>query len=337
MASENGIPTDGTMALPGKRQHSGGFIRALLTSRIGKTSKWVGPTFVLIFLLLSVSTDVGLGHLLQDYDPVATLVLCFGMVIGFFLMVNSTGLKAIFNKGRRDWQDILLLNLSTAGSWAGLFFALRYFEPAMAISFIHLIGPVVTLALEPWFGNHKKPSGLELVSAFGIVAGMVFLGIITSHGKSGVGAISNAGFLVGTLMSLLAGISVVCNTLFSRRVAGKGWSTSEVMTVRFYALALFALCACSPNAIQPLLNASALLPIALIACLGIIVPLYTLQLGIERTDPLVVALLLTNSPLATILLQNVDQRLSPAVFSVVGIGVCACFSTLGVIARIGNK
>lgn len=67
--------------------------------------------------------------------------------------------------------------------------------------------------------------------------------------------------------------------------------------------------------------------------MGLIVPLYSLQLGMERCDPLTIALLLATLPLFMYVIQVFDKRLTLSSYSLVGIILTVVFLLVSVVGR----
>lgn len=59
----------------------------------------------------------------------------------------------------------------------------------------------------------------------------------------------------------------------------------------------------------------------LITAVGVILPIFCLQLGIERSNPLTVSVLITTIPIFFYVVQFLDARLAQSLPSIVGVAV----------------
>jgi drug/metabolite transporter (DMT)-like permease len=75
-------------------------------------------------------------------------------------------------------------------------------------------------------------------------------------------------------------------------------------------------------------------PSALIAVIGVAIPLYLLQVGIRHTEPITASILLTLSPLFAVLLQLPDRRLTPSLVTVLGVVGITALVAAGTVARL---
>lgn len=75
-------------------------------------------------------------------------------------------------------------------------------------------------------------------------------------------------------------------------------------------------------------------PSALIALFGVALPLYLLQVGIRRTEPITASILLTLSPLFAYVLQLADHRLTPSVLTLGCVAGIVALVSAGTAARL---
>jgi drug/metabolite transporter (DMT)-like permease len=298
------------------------------------TTRQLGILCILLYILLSASQGVYLGSLLQRLDPVVLLVGCFGLAAGFFNLLQLRRPRAYLRQLGQAPLDVLALNVVSAAGWYSFFLALKYLEPAVSGALANAIGPLVTLALVAFGWLHIPEVRVTrggVLAAAGTAAAVVFLGVTTWWGHSGVSARPTGELALGLGMALLCGVCGVATTVFSRRLKRNGFTADQVMAARFFVLLVCgALLLPDGGWAQLAANGET---VVVIAALGIIAPLYALQLGIARVDPLTVAMLVATVPAFVFAVQALDQRVVFSASSLLGVGSTIAFSLWGVRAR----
>jgi hypothetical protein len=171
----------------------------------------------------------------------------------------------------------------------------------------------------------------RVIAAAGTAAAVLFLGLTTWGGRSAVRGRPAGELALGLAMALLCGVCGVGTTIVSRRLKGNGFTADQVMAARFFALLLCGAVALPAGAWGQF--AANVTTVVIIATLGIIAPLYMLQLGIARVDPLTVHMLVAMVPAFVFAVQALDQRLAFSASSLLGVGATILFSLWGVRAR----
>lgn len=295
-----------------------------------------GILYVLIFTLLSSIQTVYLSGLLRHAEVFSTLSLTF-MVVTIFFSLFVIIQKALHAKKsmpytplKKDKLGVLLINISSAGSWFGFFLALKYLEPAVVSLLANSISPISTLVILTVILHTQPAKKNELISAFGVIASIGFIIVNIYLGNSAVGRIDASTFLVGLIMTIICGLCMCLNTIFSKRLNGKGIEPEQIMSCRFYILiATATLLAGFSNILDTIMNVP--LEIIFISFIGNIMPLFLLQVGIKRTPAMTVSLVLTFAPILCLILQMQDHRLVFSIHTAIGIIVTTCFVIYGII------
>lgn len=294
----------------------------------------IGILLIVAFNALSAAKEVYVAHLLQAAHPIVVLSFTFSITALFFLALEVRSFDSYIQSLRRQSVNVLLLNITTMVSWMSFFMALKFMEPAVADAIGFALGPILTIMLWRVLRPDRPATRSEVIAAIGILIGVLLLLGSTWIGRSAVGHISLNNNLLGLACSLLCGLAVVGNTIFSKRLSDHGMTARRIMAQRFLLLIVSGI-ALWPASVQLASITFEFIGIMLlIALLGVIVPLYLLQLGIERCEPVTVSLLLSCLPAFSLLLQLFDPRLSVSYYSVAGIILCVGFTGIGVISRI---
>src|SRR5262245_44674990 len=128
-----------------------------------------------------------------------------------------------------------------------------------------------------------------IASGVGVLVGVLFLVGATLAGRSGIAQGAQLGLGLG--LAVLAGVATVCNTLLSKSLSVGGWSPRQIMAVCFWLLLALAWVVVPRGALRTETSLLYISQMIVVAGFGVALPLYLLQLGIEKVDPLVVALL----------------------------------------------
>ena len=286
-----------------------------------------GPLFVLAFALIGAAQEVYLGNLFQEYDPIFVLFYTFLMTAVFFILANVKNLRTLSTEVRQIPKNVFMINVTTFVSWLSFFLSLKYIEPAIVSAICFCLGPIITSLTKTFHGD--KLSRLMVFSNFGIIIGTLTMVFGSFYGFSGVrqlGLTEDIG--IGIFYCLMSATTVVGSTIYSKKLSGQGMTPSKIMVVRFPLLLLIAGLITKDH--NTILNIDLSLKLLLVAMGTIIIPLFLLQQGIARSEPLVVSMVLSMTPIFTYFFQIFDSRLSPSVTTLSGIIVC----TISVIAGL---
>jgi drug/metabolite transporter (DMT)-like permease len=89
-----------------------------------------GPLLVLAFCVSQALRDVYFGHVFQDIDFFAVIVLAFTLSTPVFGTITAIRMPAEFKMLRGHLATVLAMNLTTAVAWSCYFFALTHLEPS---------------------------------------------------------------------------------------------------------------------------------------------------------------------------------------------------------------
>ena len=297
-----------------------------------------GVGYILVFNLLSGIQAVYLSGLLQKANLFATITITFFFVSVFFLVVS------LFYKEKKNiptapvakFYNVLAINLTTAGSWLGFFVALKYIEPAVVSALANAIGPMLTLFITVKIAKSDKLSRAEIFSAIGVFVCMLLMIRSTMNGTSALGNISRDHAIIGIGMAFLCGLSMVLNTIFSKRLNNQGVKPHSIMTFRFVLIVLVGVYIAGYDEIMATLH-QYWLTLLIVAMLGNVLPLYILQVGISKVPPLVVSFALVLAPLFYFLSQQFSARIAFSAETLIFILCSLMFLSYGIIAKSKAK
>jgi drug/metabolite transporter (DMT)-like permease len=288
------------------------------------------------FAALTAALDVFAGNQLEQLRPATVAAVSFTLAAVVFLAfaLLRDGVAVTFRPVRELRGDVVMINVTTAATWLSMLFALRYLEPAVVNVVGIALGPVLTLVLNPLLrkGSAILRGEAWVAVGIGVLIGLLVWGSFTGH--SGLDRTPGE-TLAGVALVLVTGVGSVANVIYSKRLSDAELPPRRVLAVRFFLiLAMTWVLVAVDDA--PGIGA-AFGPSALIAALGVALPLYLLQVGIKRTEPITASILLTLSPLFAYLMQLADNRLTPSVLTLgCVVGIVALVSA-GTIARLRHN
>jgi drug/metabolite transporter (DMT)-like permease len=295
----------------------------------------VGLGFLLAWVLTGAATTVYLGNIVQGVDPMLLMVVTLGLTALFFNATQVSQLRAYADLMRRNVRDVLWLNLLTVGGWVGYFASLYALEPAVAEALILGIGPLSTLAASRVISRDVPLFGSDIVSALGILGTTVYLSIAVLGGDTAM-HVSTSAAIVGIVASIVSGVSSSVMMVISKRLHEGGFSATQVTGARFYLLVVIGttyVLIRQPD-IAPLFDRTG--AVLLVTAIGLVIPLYFLQKGVELAEPVTEALLSSMTPMIVFAMQHVDSRLGFSSSSLIGTVAVAAFVAWGSYRRYKN-
>ncbi|MFB7685606.1 DMT family transporter [Streptomyces sp. NPDC056140] len=286
------------------------------------------------YAALSAAFDVYAAERVQQYSPMVLAALSFGLVTTLFLGwdLARRGPGEVLRPVRARRGDVLALNVTTAVGWLTMLYALIYLEPAVVNVVGLAVGPVLTVLLEPLLRRGARPLRAEAVVSFAITAFLAVLVWGSLAGRSAVGRLDTQDAVVGLTLTLVSGIASTGNVIFSKRLSDAGFGPNAVMSVRFPVTLLVSWAAVLLGGRAGELG-DALPSAAVLAVVGVGLPLYLIQVGIRHTEPITASLFSALSPPLAVLLQLTDSRLSVAPLSLACVVSITLLIGVGVLAR----
>jgi len=295
-----------------------------------------GVTYILIFDFLAAGRAVYVGNLVQGIPPLQVAFWTFTIAAGFFLLLHLPKLGALFQKVRENRKNVVAVTLTTAISWLTYFYALKHLEPAIDTAIAFAIPPFITVLLWKRLRPQQPILPGERVAAAGILMSVIFLGVTVVSGHSAF-VNTTANSIFGVTCALISGTSSAINTIYAKRLADGKLSAASVMAVRFWLLLLVCLLLWPAGLPELVPSGNLFYSVAVLAFAGVVVPLFALQKGIERSEPITVALATAILPAISYSLQWFDARLNPSLLSLAGVSACIFFTVYGIRARIVDK
>jgi drug/metabolite transporter (DMT)-like permease len=268
----------------------------------------IGIACVLLFNVMQGVSAVYLSFFLQRADFFVVLFSVFAVIAIVFnaILVWNGGFR---NRIDRAWLGPLaLLNVTTAASWASFFYAVKHIEPALSSSFINAILPLATICAGYVLAQRSTLKPAELAVACALLFSMLLTGWVAFVGRSGMSG-TPIDYAIGLGMSAICGIAMSVTNVVSKKLNNLGVTPEQIMAYRFLLLALGGGALASQRELVAAVSAD-WLPILFVAVVGNLLPIYALQLGIQRLKPVAVAFLIGLAPILVFFMQGFSQNIA---------------------------
>jgi hypothetical protein len=295
----------------------------------------LGPLLVLAFCLSQALRDVYFGHVFQDIDFFAVILVAFTLSTLVFGVITAIRAPAQFKMLRDQIPTVLAMNATTALAWSCYFFALTHLEPSIVNTVHSGMGPLTVIALAAFGMRLAKPGILgrgELWSYGAIALAIVSLWWVVLSGRSGLPAGDGTTSLLALALLTVSGSSITVSLLYSKRLHDHGVSAEAVTAVRYLLLIVLAGCveACK-GGMTGISGLSELATLSSTSAALIVMPLFALQVGIARTAPLTAHVIRSLGPVCVFALEQIDGRLvysTPTLICIVAYSAAAIASNL---------
>ncbi|MFE1174829.1 hypothetical protein [Streptomyces sp. NPDC058773] len=259
-------------------------------------------------VLMQAAAEAFLSGRISSGDSLRFSLLAFLGCTLLFLTVNRVrrtkhGTSVRPSPGPGAWRLFAALNVASAVTFLGLYVALVWVPAAFAASLMAGIGPLAASTLARLAGETRPAAywarSVGLFAASLVTAAAVQPSLLdTSSWQSGPAASA-----AGAVLALLAGVGATVLARLSRRLGELGTAPSVVMAHRFHLTYVLAALALTSHRLAepPRLGWGVT---ALVAFVGVVIPLYALQVGAQRTAATVTMALLATQPGLAYLVQG---------------------------------
>jgi drug/metabolite transporter (DMT)-like permease len=279
-----------------------------------KENSWLGIGLVLVFCLSQAFRDVYFGHVFQDVDFVAVILLAFLCSTVLFTTIPLIRDPGSFGKLRGYGRTVLMMNLTTALAWSCYFFGLTQLEPSVVNTIHSGMAPLTVVVLAAFGFRLAKTDDVGRWEAIGYAAialSLVALCWVVLSGRSGLAGSAGTREWLGLGALLISGASITLSLLYSKRLQDHGVSSAVVTSVRYLALiAIAAAVLLYKGRLAGIHSLGEAATLSLLATILIVLPLYAFQVGIGLTAPLTANVLRSLGPVFVFALQPFDGRLS---------------------------
>ncbi len=284
--------------------------------------KHYGVAIGLLFCVVSAAFDVYVAFITQTISTLVVIFYCFSVsAVSFLIYALYTGGASLVIKLKKDLVLVALVNGSVLLNWGGLFYALRYLEPAVVGVASVACGPAITLAVSTFDKKSTRASQVDTLVSYLVLVSVGIMLFNSFSGNSGVVDTSLEQRILGIFAVVICALGTVMYTVFSKRLFAATWATYEILAVRN--VAMVTLCAL----FIPLtgggfsISRELLWAMTLLVVLGHLLPIYLIQKTIYHLSPIHVSLVLLALPVFVLLFQYLDSRVEFSMATVLAVGI----------------
>lgn len=281
-----------------------------------------GAILGLLFCFISAAFDVYVAFVTQVLDTWVVIFYCFVssslIFLGYSLWVDK---RSLILKVQQSRLLIAGINFSVLLNWGGLFYALRFLEPAVVGVASVACGPALTLIIAFFVKGTGKANALETLIACLVllsVGSMLFLSFV---GESGISSTSIEQRIIGIVSVVLCALGTVLYTIVSKKLCTREWKTYEILAVRNVLMVVVCSLLIALGDVSLGLAVEWRLPLLVLVVVGHLLPIYLIQKTILNLSAINVAFVLLTLPVFTLLLQFMDERVEFSMPSIIAVGI----------------
>ena len=249
--------------------------------------------------------------------------------ISFFITALYFQAFAIKQPVNVNWKiagkPILKLNIASAITFMGFYFALKYVEPAIVSSLEMGVAPLFILVLMLF--QRKTISIKKWLISIGTLCACLLLIWAVINGESGITSQFPSNMFVGILASVVCGIGAVFCSEYSKQLSDLGWTSSMILAKRYIGIIVISFIFTYDLTIPYFVDN--IIWILFVTLIGVLIPNYLLQKGIQYTNTFLVMMSLSFIPVFTFLFQLFDTRIHFSIITCIGVlllFICGIFS-----------
>ncbi|MEK4423640.1 DMT family transporter [Solibacillus sp. FSL K6-1523] len=294
---------------------------------IRKNTFKMGIIALLVSAIITALSQVYYANKVQGIHP----FLFTG--ISFFVTAVYFQAFAFKQKVKVQWQEarrpLLLLNMASIITFMGFYFALKYIEPAIVSSLEMGIGPLFILLLAVFQKTAVRQKQWYIAIGTFIACAVLISAVL--FGESGVKMQLSIEVILGIVASLLCGVGAVFCSIYSKQLNELGWTSSMILAKRYIGIIIISFLF-TYDLIIPYFKAN-ITWILLITVLGVMLPMYLLQKGIQYTNTFIVMMSLCFIPVFTFAFQLFDARIQFSGLTFIGVSLLFLFGVLSILGE----
>ncbi|KUI97201.1 hypothetical protein [Vibrio sp. MEBiC08052] len=276
---------------------------------MNRDSKTSGQYFILGYCILGSAIDVLLSGLLQSIELFVLLFWTFSCTWLVFLLVTLTVSPVKIYTLIQSYKLIILLNISTLGSWVGLFIGLKWTEPSIMVAIIFGLSPIISVLIELVTGKSIDAKTTVITVMLAIIVTMLVMLAVEST-RSNVFHSGLTFTLMLSFVCILTSVCLVMGTYIAKKLSKMSFKAENIQSFRFPLL----ICVCylllpTPESLTEV-RSDFWMYLPIIVVLGNAIPIWMLQKGIERTSVIKTNIIINITPCITFLLELFDSTIA---------------------------
>ena len=298
-----------------------------MNHEIRKNTFKIGITALLVSAIITALSQVYYANKVQGIHPfLFTGISFFVTAIYFQTFAMKQRVKVQWQEARRP---LVLLNMASIITFMGFYFALKYIEPAIVSSLEMGIGPLFILLLAVFQKTAVRQKQWYIAIGTFIACTVLILAVL--FGESGVKMQLSIEVILGIVASLLCGVGAVFCSIYSKQLNDLGWTSSMILAKGYIGIIIISFIF-TYDLVIPYFKAN-ITWILLITVLGVMVPMYLLQKGIQYTNTFIVMMSLCFIPVFTFAFQLLDARIQFSGLTFIGVSLLFLFGVLSILGE----
>lgn len=269
-----------------------------------KQKTTVGLVALVMSALLTAMSQMFYAKQVQEVPTFLFTGISFSLTAVYFTFFARK------HKQVNQWQGnighVMKLNAASVLAFMGFYFALKYVESAIVSALEMGIGPLFVLILAV-IAKESIPKAQWMI-AFGTLLACAVMIVAVLSGKSAVQVEISGPVILALLASIGCGVGAVLCTMYSKKLSEAGWTSSMILANRYYGIILLSFIATFD--IFFIYFSGNISWIMAVTAIGVMLPMYLLQVGIQHCSALMVMMSLCFVPIFTFFFQLFDSRLS---------------------------
>ncbi|WP_158685843.1 EamA family transporter [Achromobacter spanius] len=269
----------------------------------------IGIALVMVFNILQAISAVFLASFLQYTDTTVVLLGVFSIIGTVCFAVSVRRSKKNYLPLVAMWPYVVAINITTAVSWGSFFVAVEHIEPALSSAFINSILPLSTIVVDRFIRRVCRISYSEILVSISLMVALAVTATTVAGGYSGGRVVGMDAYAIGIFMSGACGVAMAFTNVVSKKLNDARIDAGQIMSIRF--LLLIVLAAVLVDERKFVIQVTEYWPaILFVAIVGNLIPIFSLQMGIQRLQPATVAFLIGLAPLIFFGIQSFSQAIS---------------------------
>lgn len=254
----------------------------------------IGAVFVFCYCLMTASSAVLVNYSEKVINPLSVSFYSFLFSMLLFNLINFRDLAVIKSLYAKHFNLVVIFNITTGIMWGAVFYSLKYLNPDIFVAIFFGTNPIVTVLLtlnQPKSTQIRRAEFIFAVILCAILIVLIANNFYLEHDKY-------IKILCVGLAMLSASMGAVTN-IVAHKLAALRFPATVVLSQRFHLLIILSAILLFCLHIDWILPISHYFTILLVALASLALPLFFLQKGLEKTDPVFVSLVTPFVPVIT--------------------------------------
>lgn len=277
-----------------------------------KNRNLTGIILVFLYCLTSAFSVIVVSQYEQTFNPLKLTLYNFLFAAIFFNCLALPRMSQLITQIKNNKRLFWIINIASVLAWLPLFYSLKYLEPAVVMAIVFGLIPIASLLFSLQKVGLKSLNKQDIIFVLLIAFVVAMLIAVYLYDLQNISTTGKYHIYSSLLLTVVAGIGTAWVVANMKALNVQGFSTIQVMAMRFYLMVALSAILVGYLNISFTFTMQQFVAIVIITFLTIILPLFLLQKGAERTDPVNVGFILPLQPLIIYGYQMFEGRFHPS-------------------------